>query len=140
MLLARQNFGCGSSREHAPWALDDFGIRCVIAPGFAEIFYNNCFKNGLLPVVLSEQQVDQLFGIVENNEGYRLAIDLERQVVVLADGQEIPFTVDEFRRDCLLRGLDDIGLTLQESDAIKAFEQKHKESQPWLFSSFGRDA
>ena len=134
VLLARQNFGCGSSREHAPWALDDFGIRCVIAPSFAEIFYNNCFKNGLLPVVLSEQQVDQLFTLVANNEGYQLTIDLKRQVVVLADGQEMSFTVDEFRRDCLLRGLDDIGLTLQESDAIKAFEQKHNESQPWLFA------
>ncbi|UYM16453.1 3-isopropylmalate dehydratase small subunit [Endozoicomonas euniceicola] len=134
VLLARQNFGCGSSREHAPWALDDFGIRCVIAPSFAEIFYNNCFKNGLLPVVLSEQQVDQLFTLVANNEGYQLTIDLKRQVVVLEDGQEMSFTVDEFRRDCLLRGLDDIGLTLQESDAIKAFEQKHNESQPWLFA------
>ena len=134
VLLARQNFGCGSSREHAPWALDDFGIRCVIAPGFAEIFYNNCFKNGLLPVELPEQQVDQLFGLVENNEGYQLTIDLERQVVVLADGQEMAFEVDDFRRDCLLRGLDDIGLTLQESDAIKAFEQQHKDAQPWLFT------
>lgn len=134
VLLARQNFGCGSSREHAPWALDDFGIRCVIAPGFAEIFYNNCFKNGLLPITLSEEQVDQLFRLVENNEGYQLTIDLERKVVVLADGQEMSFTVDDFRRDCLLQGLDDIGLTLQESDAIKAFEQKHNDAQPWLFN------
>ncbi|MET4694086.1 3-isopropylmalate dehydratase small subunit [Endozoicomonas lisbonensis] len=134
VLLARQNFGCGSSREHAPWALDDFGIRSVIAPSFAEIFYNNCFKNGLLPITLSEEQVDQLFSLVENNEGYQLTIDLERKVVVLADGQEMPFTVDDFRRDCLLRGLDDIGLTLQESDAIKAFEQKHNDAQPWLFN------
>lgn len=134
ILLARQNFGCGSSREHAPWALDDYGFRCVIAPSFAEIFYNNCFKNGLLPVSLSEEQVDKLFQLVEDNEGYQLTIDLERQVVVLADGEEMSFTVDDFRRDCLLRGLDDIGLTLQESEAIKRFEQKHQSAQPWLFS------
>ncbi|AMO56862.1 3-isopropylmalate dehydratase [Endozoicomonas montiporae] len=134
ILLARQNFGCGSSREHAPWALDDFGIRCVIAPSFAEIFYNNCFKNGLLPITLSEEQVEQLFALVESNEGYQLTVDLERQIVVLEDGQEMSFTVDEFRSDCLLKGLDDIGLTLQESDAIKAFEQKHIDAQPWLFN------
>lgn len=132
-MITRHNFGCGSSREHAPWALDDFGFRCVIAPSFADIFYNNCFKNGLLPVVLSEEQVDALFQRVEANEGYQLTVDLHRQVVVLADGHEVSFTVDQFRRECLLEGLDDIGLSLQESDAIKAFEQKHQTSSPWLF-------
>ena len=135
VLLARHNFGCGSSREHAPWALDDFGFRCVIAPGFADIFYNNCFNNGLLPVTLSEARVDQLFKAVAANEGYQLTIDLERQVVVLPEGEEIAFEVDDSRRHCLLQGLDDTGLSLQESDAIKAFEEKHRASSPWLFNT-----
>lgn len=133
VLLARHNFGCGSSREHAPWALDDFGFRCVIAPSFADIFYNNCFKNGLLPIILSEAQVDQLFRAVADNEGYQLTIDLERQVVVAPEGEKMAFEVDDFRRHCLLQGLDDIGLSLQESDAIRAFEQKHRAASPWLY-------
>ena len=133
VLLARQNFGCGSSREHAPWALDDFGFRCVIAPSFADIFYNNCFKNGLLPVALDESRVDQLFAGVAASDGYQLTIDLERKAVVLPDGTEMAFEVDDFRRECLLHGLDDIGLSLQESDAIKAFEEKHRTSSPWLY-------
>ena len=134
ILLGRKNFGCGSSREHAPWALDDYGFRCVIAPGFADIFYNNCFKNGLLPVILPETVVDELFAEVEATEGYQLEIDLQRQKVIKPDGTEIGFFVDEFRRHCLLNGLDEIGLTLQDSDYIKAFEQKHKAQNPWLFS------
>ena len=133
VLLARQNFGCGSSREHAPWALDDFGFRCVIAPSFADIFYNNCFKNGLLPIVLSEEQVDELFKACEAEEGYSLTVDLERQVVVKPDGSEFAFDVDPFRKECLINGLDEIGLTLQESEAIQAFENKHQQKFPWLF-------
>ncbi|MGI9282829.1 MAG: 3-isopropylmalate dehydratase small subunit [Endozoicomonas sp.] len=135
VLLARQNFGCGSSREHAPWALDDFGFRCVIAPSFADIFYNNCFKNGILPITLSEQAVDEIFNEIEAQEGYQLKVDLDRQKVVKPDGSELSFSVDEFRRHCLLNGLDDIGLTLQDADAIKAFEGRHRESQPWLFDA-----
>jgi 3-isopropylmalate/(R)-2-methylmalate dehydratase small subunit len=133
VLLARENFGCGSSREHAPWALEDFGIRALIAPSFAEIFYNNCFKNGLLPITLPEDQVDQLFAGVEGNEGYALTIDLERQVVVKPDGSELSFQIDAFRRHCLLSGLDDIGLTLQRTDAIRAYEEKRRMEAPWLF-------
>ncbi|WP_281645426.1 3-isopropylmalate dehydratase small subunit [Parendozoicomonas sp. Alg238-R29] len=132
VLLARQNFGCGSSREHAPWALDDFGFRCVIAPSFADIFYNNCFKNGLLPIVLSDEHVDELFRECAE-EGYSLTIDLERQVVVRPDGGELAFEVDPFRKECLLNGLDEIGLTLKEADAIHAFEKKHEQKFPWLF-------
>ena len=135
VLLARQNFGCGSSREHAPWALDDFGIRCVIAPSFAEIFYNNCFKNGILPVTLSEDDVEQLFKDVESQEGFELVVDLEKEVIRIADGTELSFSIDEFRRHCLINGLDDIGLTLQASEDIKAFEVKHKASSLWLFGS-----
>lgn len=135
VLLARENFGCGSSREHAPWALEDFGVRSVIAPSFAEIFYNNCFKNGLLPIVLSEAQVDQLFNEVAANEGYELNIDLERQVVVTPSGEEMAFEIDEFRKHCLLNGLDDIGLTLQHADDIKAYEAKRRQSAPWLFDA-----
>lgn len=133
VLLARQNFGCGSSREHAPWALDDFGFRCVIAPSFADIFYNNCFKNGLLPIVLPEEQVDELFKACEAEEGYSLTVDLERQVVVKPDGGEFAFDVDPFRKECLVNGLDEIGLTLQESGTIQAFENKHQQKFPWLF-------
>ncbi|WP_299774178.1 3-isopropylmalate dehydratase small subunit [uncultured Pseudoteredinibacter sp.] len=133
ILLARKNFGCGSSREHAPWALDDFGIRCVIAPSFADIFFNNCFKNGLLPVVLPEEVVDQLFQQMYDNVGYSIVVDLEAQKVISPDGSEYSFEVDAFRRRCLLNGLDDIGLTLQHSDDIKQFEQQRRASSPWLF-------
>lgn len=135
VLLARENFGCGSSREHAPWALEDFGIRVVIAPSFAEIFFNNCFKNGLLPIVLSDDQVDQLFKEVEANEGYELTVDLENQVVVTPSGAEMAFEVDDFRKHCLLNGLDDIGLTLQYADDIKAYEAKARQQSPWLFDA-----
>ncbi|SEA24241.1 3-isopropylmalate dehydratase small subunit [Marinobacterium iners] len=135
VLLARENFGCGSSREHAPWALDDFGIRAIIAPSFADIFYNNCFKNGLLPIVLPEAQVDQLFKEVEATEGYQLTVDLERQVVVTPFGEEFAFEVDNFRKHCLLNGLDDIGLTLQHADEIKAYEARRRQEAPWLFDA-----
>jgi len=135
VLLARENFGCGSSREHAPWALDDFGIRAIIAPSFADIFYNNCFKNGLLPIVLPEVQVDQLFKEVEATEGYQLTVDLERQVVVTPSGEEFAFEVDNFRKHCLLNGLDDIGLTLQHADEIKAYEARCRQEAPWLFDA-----
>ncbi|MBR9829665.1 MAG: 3-isopropylmalate dehydratase small subunit [Oceanospirillales bacterium] len=135
VLLARENFGCGSSREHAPWALDDFGIRVVIAPSFADIFYNNCFKNGLLPIVLSDAQVDQLFKEVEATEGYQLTVDLERQVVVTPSGETFAFEVDNFRKHCLLNGLDDIGLTLQHADEIKAYEARRRQEAPWLFDA-----
>ena len=132
ILLARQNFGCGSSREHAPWALDDYGFRVVIAPSFADIFFNNCFKNGLLPIVLETNIVDLLFRQVEAGEGYTLAVDLPEQVVVLPDGTRYRFEIDAFRKDCLLHGLDDIGLTLQEADAIRAFEARQRAESPWL--------
>ena len=135
VLLARENFGCGSSREHAPWALDDFGIRCVIAPSFADIFYNNCFKNGLLPIVLSDEQVDQLFAESEANEGYQLTVDLEQQVVVTPSGESFSFDVDAFRKHCLLNGLDDIGLTLQYADDIGAYELRRRQEAPWLFDA-----
>ena len=133
ILLARENFGCGSSREHAPWALDDYGFRAVIAPSFADIFFNNCFKNGMLPIVLSQDIVGQLFEEMYTAEGYRLTIDLPAQKVITPSGQKFAFEVDAFRKHCLLNGLDDIGLTLQESDAIRAFEAKYKQSSPWLF-------
>jgi len=135
VLLARENFGCGSSREHAPWALEDFGIRSVIAPSFADIFYNNCFKNGLLPIVLSEAQVDQLFDEIEAAEGYQLTVDLEKQVVVTPSGQEMAFDVDGFRKHCLLNGLDDIGLTLQQADDIQVYEARRRQETPWLFDA-----
>ena len=133
ILLARSNFGCGSSREHAPWALSEYGFRTVIAPSFADIFYNNCFKNGMLPIVLPEDQVDELFEACFANEGYELTADLERQVVITPEGKEFAFEVDEFRKHCLLNGLDDIGLTLQQSDAIKAYEEKMQQKTPWIF-------
>jgi 3-isopropylmalate/(R)-2-methylmalate dehydratase small subunit len=133
VLLARENFGCGSSREHAPWALDEYGFRSVIAPSFADIFFNNSFKNGLLPIILDAAEVDELFKQVEANPGYQLTIDLEAQAVTRPDGKVLKFEIDAFRKHCLLNGLDDIGLTLQDSDAIKAFEGKHRASQPWLF-------
>lgn len=133
ILLARKNFGCGSSREHAPWALDDYGFRCVIAPSFADIFFNNCFKNGLLPVVLEEDTVEQLFQEMYAQEGYQLTIDLQAQSVTTPNGDSFAFEVDDFRKHCLLNGLDDIGLTLQESEAIKAYEQQRRQQTPWLF-------
>ncbi|MHB1099855.1 MAG: 3-isopropylmalate dehydratase small subunit [Burkholderiales bacterium] len=133
ILLARENFGCGSSREHAPWALEDYGFRAIIAPSFADIFYNNCFKNGLLPIVLDAKTVDRLFVETSGKEGYRLAIDLEKQVVVTPSGERIGFEVDAFRKHCLIEGLDDIGLTLVHRDEIRAFEDRHKGAQPWLF-------
>ena len=132
ILLARENFGCGSSREHAPWALEDYGFRAIIAPSFADIFFNNCFKNGLLPIKLDAEKVDALFRAVETNEGYRLAIDLEKQAITAPDGQMYPFAIDAFRKHCLLNGLDDIGLTLQHVDEIAAFEKRHLAAQPWL--------
>ncbi|GAB4125708.1 MAG: 3-isopropylmalate dehydratase small subunit [Sideroxydans sp.] len=134
ILLARENFGCGSSREHAPWALEDYGFRVIIAPSFADIFFNNCFKNGLLPIRLDAAIVDGLFKAVEGNEGYKLKVDLERQLITTPEGHEIAFEVDAFRKHCLLNGLDDIGLTLQHVDEIRAFEAKHKAAQPWLFA------
>ena len=134
VLLARENFGCGSSREHAPWALDEYGFRTVIAPSFADIFYNNSFKNGLLPIVLDEETVDRLFKETEASEGYQLTVDLENKKVVTPSGEEIACEVDDFRRHCLLNGLDDIGLTLQDADEIKAYEEKRRASSPWLFS------
>jgi len=134
ILLARKNFGCGSSREHAPWALEDFGIRAIIAPSYADIFFNNSFKNGLLPIILDEKDVDQLFVEVEANEGYQLTIDLENQQVIKQDGTALSFEIDGFRKHCLLKGLDDIGLTLEHADAIREYESKRKETAPWLFS------
>lgn len=136
ILLARENFGCGSSREHAPWALDEYGFRSVIAPSFADIFYNNCFKNGLLPIVLAEQEVDLLFNETYANEGYRLTIDLQAQKVITPAGGEYPFEVDNFRKHCLLNGLDDIGLTLQDADKIKYYEEERRQTAPWLFNAF----
>ncbi len=133
VLLARENFGCGSSREHAPWALDDYGFRCVIAPSFADIFFNNCFKNGILPLVLDEKTVDSLFQSCEANDGFSLTVDLEQQQVRTSEGQVIDFEIDPFRRKCLLDGLDEIGLTLQEQGAIRAFEEQHQARCPWLF-------
>ena len=132
ILLARENFACGSSREHAVWALMDFGIKVVIAPGYADIFYNNSFKNGLLPIALDAALVDRLFSEVENSEDYRLTIDLENQRVATPDGTEMSFEIDEFRKYCLLNGLDDIGLTMQHADSIEAFEQQYYERLPWL--------
>ena len=132
ILLTRENFGCGSSREHAPWALEDYGFRVIIAVSFADIFFNNCFKNGLLPIRLDADKVDALFRAVEANEGYKLTVDLEAQTITLPDGMSYPFEVDAFRRHCLLNGLDDIGLTLQHVDEIVAYEARHRAAQPWL--------
>jgi 3-isopropylmalate/(R)-2-methylmalate dehydratase small subunit len=132
ILLARKNFGCGSSREHAPWAIDQYGFRAVIAPSFADIFFNNCFKNGLLPIVLPENVVAKLFDEVAAFPGYQLTIDLERQLVLRPQGEEIPFDVQAFRKYCLMNGLDDIGLTLRYADKIKAFEAERLATKPWL--------
>lgn len=134
VLLARDNFGCGSSREHAPWALDDYGFRAIIAPSFADIFFNNCFKNGLLPIVLGKEVVDGLFAEVEACEGYALEIDLETQQVRKPDGTALAFEVDAFRKHCLLNGLDDIGLTLEDSNKIAQFETSWREKSPWYFT------
>lgn len=133
ILLARENFGCGSSREHAPWALDDYGFRSVIAPSFADIFYNNSFKNALLPIILSDEIVDQLFNEMYAQDGYELSIDLQAQTVTTPSGESFVFEIDEFRKHCLLNGLDDIGLTLEQADAIRAYEEKRKQQAPWLF-------
>ena len=133
VLLARENFGCGSSREHAPWALEDFGLRALIAPSFADIFYNNCFKNGLLPIVLDAAIVDPLFRETEVTPGYTLSVDLERQTVTTPAGESFGFDVDAHRKHCLLNGLDDIGLTLQQADKIQAYEERRKLEAPWLF-------
>jgi 3-isopropylmalate/(R)-2-methylmalate dehydratase small subunit len=138
ILLARKNFGCGSSREHAPWALDQYGFRAIIAPSYADIFFNNCFKNGLLPIVLSETQVGQLFDEALAFPGYQLTVDLERQVVAKPDGKEIAFDVQPFRKYCLTNGFDDIGLTLRQKDKIKAFEAQRLASKPWLAQTLVR--
>ncbi|ELA08214.1 isopropylmalate isomerase small subunit [Moraxella macacae 0408225] len=135
ILLARNNFGCGSSREHAPWALEEYGFRTVIASSFADIFYNNCFKNGMLPVVLSESDVDELFNACFATDGYQLTVDLPNQKVIAPSGKAYSFDVDNFRKHCLLNGLDDIGLTLQNADDIRAFEQQATTTRPWVFAT-----
>ena len=135
VLLARSNFGCGSSREHAPWALDDYGFRVIIAPSFADIFYNNCFKNGLLPIVLEEKIVDKLFREAETLEGYQLTVDLEAKTVITPTGESFGFEVDDFRRHCLLNGLDDIGVTLEDAELIKTYEDQRRQAAPWLFGA-----
>ena len=134
ILIARENFGCGSSREHAVWALDDYGIRAVIAPSFADIFFNNSFKSGLLPIYLDAAMVDRLFNEVATQEGYQLTIDLAAQLVITPNGDKISFEIDEFRKFCLLNGLDDIGLTLQHANDIQAYEAKRQQTAPWLFN------
>ncbi|USZ14913.1 3-isopropylmalate dehydratase small subunit [Moraxella sp. FZFQ2102] len=133
ILLTRSNFGCGSSREHAPWALNEYGFRTVIAPSYADIFFNNSFKNGMLPVILTESEVDELFKDCEANVGFTLTVDLRNQKVISPSGKEYHFEVDAFRKHCLLNGLDDIGLTLQDSDSIRAFEEKARADRPWVF-------
>jgi 3-isopropylmalate/(R)-2-methylmalate dehydratase small subunit len=134
ILLVRENFGCGSSREHAVWALQDYGFRCVIAPSFADIFYSNCFKNGMLPLVLDLETVDRLFAQVTTTPNYQLCIDLPRQKLITPEGEAIPFAVDEFRKHCLVNGLDEIGLTLQHAEAIRAYEVRRRQEAPWLFT------
>lgn len=135
ILLARKNFGCGSSREHAPWALEDYGFNAVIAPSYADIFYNNCFKNGVLPVILSENEVDELFQELASDEGYHLNIDLAVQTVTTDSGKVFSFELDEFRKECLLSGLDEIGLTLTSSDLIKEYEIEREKQHPWVFGA-----
>lgn len=135
ILLTRENFGCGSSREHAPWAIEDYGFRAIIAPSFADIFFNNCFKNGLLPIVLDAAIIDSLFEEMYATEGYQLTVDLEAQLIRKPDGDEIPYEVDAFRKHCLLNGLDDIGITLQDADAIREFEKSWQKKAPWLFGA-----
>jgi 3-isopropylmalate/(R)-2-methylmalate dehydratase small subunit len=133
ILLTRDNFGCGSSREHAPWALEDYGFRALIGPSFADIFFNNCFKNGVLPIVLPAAEVDTLFAQTDATPGYRLKIDLEAQAITRPDGVVLTFSVDEFRKYCLLNGFDDVGLTLRHADKIRAFEDRRRAQFPWLF-------
>ena len=133
VLLARENFGCGSSREHAPWALDDYGFRVIIAPSFADIFYNNCFKNALLPLVLPAAQIDHLFSEVAAKPGYELEVDLDQQRVILPTGEAFVFEIDPFRKDCLIKGLDDIGLTLESEGKIRSYEANRRQKSPWLF-------
>jgi 3-isopropylmalate/(R)-2-methylmalate dehydratase small subunit len=133
VLLARANFGCGSSREHAVWALDEYGIRCVIAPSFADIFFNNCFKNGLLPIVLDEKTIDRMFVEIEANPGYTVTVDLPSQTVELPDGARVRFAIEANRKECLINGLDEIGITLQGADAIRAYEAQQRLQRPWLF-------
>lgn len=135
ILLTRENFGCGSSREHAPWALIDYGFRAIIAPSYADIFYNNSLKNGLLPITLDADIVDRLFAELQANEGYQLSIDLEYQLITCPSGEKIPFVLDSFRKHCLLNGLDDIGLTLRNANDIRAFEKKWRRQCPWLFGA-----
>ncbi|MEL7137779.1 MAG: 3-isopropylmalate dehydratase small subunit [Pseudomonadota bacterium] len=137
ILVAGDNFGCGSSREHAPWAIKDFGIRCVIAPSFADIFFNNCFKNGILPIALPQEEVDKLMGDAERGANATLTIDLEAQTIERPDGGTIAFDIDPFRKHCLLNGLDDIGLTMEREDAISAFEAKRRQATPWLDTASG---
>jgi 3-isopropylmalate/(R)-2-methylmalate dehydratase small subunit len=134
ILLARKNFGCGSSREHAPWALLDYGFRAVLAESYADIFFNNCFKNGVLPIVLPADELDELFAQVAATPGYTLTIDLEQQLVLRPDGKALPFAVDAFRKECLVNGWDDIGLTLRHAEKIRAFEEQRRIEQPWLFA------
>jgi len=134
LLLARRNFGCGSSREHAPWALQQYGFKAIIAPSYADIFYNNCFKNGLLPIVLLDFQMDHLFSEVAAHPGLRLAIDLPAQTVTAPGGKPMHFDAEPYRKECLINGWDDIGLTLRHSDDIKAYEERRKRSEPWIFS------
>ena len=134
ILLTRDNFGCGSSREHAPWALEDFGLRALVGTSFADIFFNNCFKNGVLPIRLPKAEVDELFGLTQLQPGYRLRIDLESQTVTRPDGKVLRFEVEAFRKHCLLHGLDDIGLTLSHADKIREFEARRRIEQPWLFN------
>jgi len=134
ILIARKNFGCGSSREHAPWALQQYGFRAILAPSYADIFFNNCYKNGLLPIVLPDFHLDHLFQEVAAHLGYRLAIDLPAQTVTTPSGQVMRFDVEPFRKECLVNGWDDIGLTLRKQDAIRAYEQRRRASEPWIFS------
>ena len=133
ILLTRKNFGCGSSREHAPWAIQDFGFRAIISSSFADIFYNNCFKNGLLPIVLSESQIDKLFQLIDQLPGLEMSIDLENQTIQLTDGEAISFEIDRYKKLCILNGLDEIGQTMEMKDKIEAFEMKHRKFNPWVF-------
>lgn len=135
ILIARANFGCGSSREHAVWALEEYGIRCVLAPSFADIFFNNCFKNGVLPIVLEEETIEELFREIAGSPGYALTVDLPNQAIIRPDGSRLAFHVEPHRKHCLVHGLDDIGLTLQAEAEIRAFEVSHRARQPWLFKS-----
>lgn len=140
ILLSRENFGCGSSREHAPWALEDYGIRVIVAPSFADIFYNNCFKNGILPVVLNKEIVQSIFEDLYASDDYELFVDLQKQTVTTPDDKVYSFQVDAFRKHCLLNGLDEIGLTLESSEKIKAFEARQKQSAPWLYDVISQES